>query len=203
MIKYPLKRLADVAEINPRRVQHDRKDDEPTSFVPMENVNEVWGEIIQLNTVPYSKAKRGYTYFQDGDVIFAKITPCMQNGKHAIVQGLIGGFGFGSTEFHVIRASKEIIPEWIHFFLRRKETLDAAIRTFTGAVGQQRVPANFIANLEIPVPPVDAQRRIAAQVKAQLAEVQKARQAAETQLAELNLLPQKILAAAFEGAAWS
>jgi type I restriction enzyme, S subunit len=197
-MSWPVMKLSDVAEINPRRAAIERDDDVPTSFIPMEAVDDVRGEVVQQITQSYLKVKKGYTYFENGDVIFAKITPCMQNGKHAVLSNLADDFGFGSTEFHVIRAGNELAPEWVHYYLRRKETLDAAVKTFTGAVGQQRVPRKFLENLEIPFPPIEKQRQIAARIKAQLAEVDKARQAAEVQLNEINLLPQKILGQAFE-----
>lgn len=196
-MSWPMQKLSEVALVNPRRPAIVRNNEVLTSFVPMENVDEVLGAVSRLNSKPYSTVKKGYTYFEDSDVIFAKITPCMQNGKHAVLSGLIDGFGFGSTEFHVIRATEYVIPEWIHFYLRRKETLNAAIKTFTGTVGQQRVPISFLENLEIPVPPVEKQHQITARLKAQLAEVEKARLAAETQLREINALPAKILAQAF------
>lgn len=195
------KKLSDVALINPRRPSIERCEDKLTSFVPMENIDEVLGEVTGLNSENFSKVKKGYTYFENGDVIFAKITPCMQNGKHAVLSGLIDGFGFGSTEFHVIRATDEIIPEWIHYFLRRKETLNAAMKTFTGAVGQQRVPASFLENLEIPIPHIDKQRQIATRLKAQLAEVGKARQAAEVQLRETTKLADAIIFESIKGVA--
>ena len=190
------KKFIEVAEINPRRKIIERADDKPTSFVPMEAVDDILGEVKQTISQPFSKIKKGYTYFENGDVIFAKITPCMQNGKHAIVSNLIDGFGFGSTEFHVVRASQEVLPEWIHYFLRRKETLDAAVKTFTGAVGQQRVPTSFLENLEIPVPSINKQRQIAARLKAQLAEVETARQAAQVQ--DATRLSQRLLRQAFD-----
>lgn len=193
-----LRKLAEVAEINPRRKAIERADDALTSFVPMEAVDDVLGEVTQVISQPFSKVRKGYTYFENGDVIFAKITPCMQNGKHAVVGNLIDGFGFGSTEFHVVRASSEILPEWIHYFLRRKETLDAATRTFTGAVGQQRVPSSFLENLELPVPPVEEQRQIATRLKAQLAEVETARQAAQAQVKETELLRARLLRQTFD-----
>ena len=188
-----LKKLSDVASINPRRPQIERGDGEMTSFVPMENVGEVLGEVLHLNSVPFSKVKKGYTYFTNNDVIFAKITPCMQNGKHAVLAGLIGGIGFGSTEFHVLRAGDDVIPEWIHYYLRRQETLDAAMKTLTGAVGQQRVPADFLENLKLPIPSKDTQRQIAARLKAQLAEVETARQAVQAQLRDSRLLRSRML----------
>jgi type I restriction enzyme, S subunit len=197
-MKVQMKKLSDVAIINPRRPHIERSDDELTSFVPMENVNNVLGTIPFLNSDPYLKLKKGYTYFENGDVIFAKITPCMQNGKHAILSNMIDGFGFGSTEFHVIRATEKIIPDWIHFYLRRKETLDSAVKTFTGTVGQQRVPTSFLENLEIPVPPIEKQRQITTRLKAQLAEVENARQAAEMQLRDAKALNAAILKEVFE-----
>ncbi|MEE4239305.1 MAG: restriction endonuclease subunit S [Anderseniella sp.] len=198
-MSWPQKKLSDVALINPRRPSLERTDAELTSFVPMEAVDELLGEVIQTITQPFSKVKKGYTYFENGDVIFAKITPCMQNGKHAVVDNLIEGFGFGSTEFHVVRASEGVVPEWIHYFLRRKQTLDAALKTFTGAVGQQRVPASFLEDLDIPVPPPEEQRQIAARLKAQLAEVETARQAARVQSRDLASLKSKALETLFSG----
>jgi type I restriction enzyme S subunit len=192
-MKVLAKKLADIAFVNPRRNLIERGDDEITSFVPMENVDEVMGKVSKLNKEPFSKLKKGYTYFENGDVIFAKITPCMQNGKHAVVSGLIDGFGFGSTEFHVIRAKNEVTPEWLHFFLRRDETLSAAMRAFTGAVGQQRVPPAFLENLEIPVPHIDTQRKIIAGLEVQLAEVDKARVAAQAQLRDSRVLRNRML----------
>lgn len=192
-MSWPLKKLSEVALINPRRALIERADDVSTSFVPMEAVDEILGEVTQTVTQLFSKVKKGYTYFENQDVIFAKITPCMQNGKHAVVSDLIGEFGFGSTEFHVIRASAAVAPEWIHYFLRRNETLSAAMKTFTGAVGQQRVPAAFLEELDIPLPHIDAQRQIAARLKAQLAEVEKARQAAQAQLRDIRLLRSRML----------
>jgi len=186
-------RLADVADINPRRPSIERADDFFTSFVPMDAVDEICGEITRLEPQPYRKVKKGYTHFQEGDVIFAKITPCMQNGKHAVVHGSIDGFGFGSTEFHVVRPSKRILPEWIHFYLRRKATLDEAVKTFTGTVGQQRVPASFLENLLLPLPTLEEQRDIASRVKAQLAEVEVARRAAKAQSREILLLRSRLL----------
>ncbi len=79
--------LGEVCEVNPKRPRLDRHDDEPTSFLPMAAVDEVDGVIVDLQVRPYDAVKRGYTYFQEGDVLFAKITPSMQNGKAAIARG--------------------------------------------------------------------------------------------------------------------
>jgi type I restriction enzyme, S subunit len=93
-------------------------------------------------------------------VLFAKITPCMENGKAALASCLAGGRGFGSTEFHVLRAREAVLPEWLYYFVRRESFRRDAKRSFTGTAGQQRVPTSFIQDALIPVPPVDEQRRI-------------------------------------------
>jgi type I restriction enzyme S subunit len=146
-------KLHEVSEINPRRPNgFARKYDVVTSFVPMTAVDAIRGVIAAPQVRPYGEVAKGYTYFADSDVLFAKITPCMQNGKHAVATGLIDGIGFASTEFHVIRHGPELDPGWIHAFLRQPSVLDEATSFFTGAVGQQRVPDDFLANLIIPLP---------------------------------------------------
>lgn len=190
-------KLSEVAEINPRRSTLEFADDELVTFVPMEAVDDVTGSVLRPVERKFVEVKRGYTVFLEDDVIFAKITPCMQNGKHAIARGLANGVGFGSTEFHVIRAGAAVTPEWIHYFLRREQTLDAAVKTFTGTVGQQRVPGSFLEALEIPLPHIDEQRCIAARLKTQLAAVEEARKAAQAQLRDFKRLTPSILEAAF------
>jgi len=182
--------LGEVCEINPRRPRLSRDDDTLTSFVPMAAVDEVQGVIADLQTRPYHRVKRGYTYFEEGDVLFAKITPSMQNGKSVITRGLIDGFGFGSTEFHVLRPSSRVIPEWVHLFVRQKSFRDEAMQHFRGAVGQQRVPAEFLESYSLPLPPLDEQRRIVARVEELFARIEEARRlrAAADQDAE-RLMP--------------
>ena len=166
----------------------------------MEAVDAISGMVSDLRVRPYGEVKKGYTYFAEGDVLFAKITtPCMQNGKHVIAKGLIGGIGFGTTEFHVLRPSDSIISELIWFFVRQPSILIEATEHFTGAVGQQRLPENHLANLEIPLPPLPEQRRIAGVLKEQMAAVEKARSAAEEELNTINALPAAILRRVFEG----
>ena len=189
--------LGEVATINPSRQKVNLADSDDVTFVPMEAVDELTGTIATARTSSYGDRKKGYTTFANDDVIFAKITPCMQNGKHAVAKNMLNGVGFGSTEFHVIRAHPAILPDWIHFFLRKKETIDAAVKTFTGTVGQQRVPADFLQELEVPLPCVAEQRRIADRLKTQLATVEIARNAAKAQLAEVGLLNTRALDCVF------
>ena len=198
-MNWPRVKLSDVAVINPRRPLIEHNDGFLTSFVPMDAVDAILGEVVRQDVQPYSKVKKGYTHFQNRDVIFAKISPCMQNGKHAVVDALNSGFGFGSTEFHVIRASEHVLPEWIHFFLRRQETLEAATRTFTGTVGQQRVPASFLEALMLPLPPLDVQHQITCRLKAQQAEVETVRKAVQAQWEEVQQLKSKALESVLAG----
>jgi type I restriction enzyme S subunit len=192
-------RLGEVCEINPRRPELARKDDSLTTFVPMSAVDERLGTIVRAETKPFGQVRKGYTYFEDCDVLFAKITPCMQNGKHAIARNLVGGFGFGTTEFHVLRRGPAVIPDWIHFFIRQPEVLENAKAHFTGAVGQQRVPETYLAELEISLPPVDEQKRIAAMLNEQMASAERARKAIEEELDGINKLPAALLRRAFNG----
>lgn len=192
-------RLGEVCEFNaPRPKDFIRPPDAPTTFVPMAAVDEKAGVISNPEFRPYSEISKGYTYFEEGDVLFAKITPCMQNGKHAIARTLIDGIGFGTTEFHVLRPNSEVMPEWIHFFIRQPWFLQEATAYFTGSVGQQRVPENFLANYPVPLPPLPQQKRIVVKVQELMAEVERARTACEKQLEAAKALPSAYLRQVFE-----
>ncbi len=175
-----------------------RPADAPTTFVPMSAVDERLGLVTRPEIKPYAEIRRGYTFFTEGDVLFAKITPCMQNGKHAVVHGLTDGIGFGSTEFHIVRPGPNVTSEWIHLYLRQPHVLSAATAHFYGAVGQQRVPKDFLVSLQIPVPPIAEQHRIVGAVTTQLSAVERARAAAEARLEAAAALPAAYLRIVFE-----
>jgi type I restriction enzyme S subunit len=164
----------------------------------MAAVDEGRGVIADLQTRPHRKVKRGYTYFEEGDVLFAKITPSMQNGKSAIAKGLIDGFGFGSTEFHVLRPSSRVIPKWVHLFVRQRSFRDEAMLHFRGAVGQQRVPTEFLESYSFPLPPLDEQRRIVARIEELFARIEEARRLRVAADQDAEELAQAALAVAFE-----
>ncbi|MGD0389291.1 MAG: restriction endonuclease subunit S [Tepidisphaeraceae bacterium] len=196
---WPRNRLGQVCEINPRRPAINRADEAPTTFVPMPALDAESGTITDAEVQPYSKVRKGYTYFGEGDVLFAKITPCMQNGKHAIARGLIGGIGFGTTEFHVLRPRSEIIAEWVHYFVRQPAVLELAKAHFSGAVGQQRVPEEYLAGLVIPLPPLTEQKQIAALLSEKMQQIARARHALEEGLRITDVLPGVFLRRAFNG----
>jgi len=158
--------IKDVCILNPSKSELiDIPDDFEVSFVPMRSVDDIEG-IIKTPEIRFLKdVKKGYTYFKENDVIFAKITPCMENGKAAIGQNLKNNLGFGSTEFHVLRTKGKILPEWIYFFVRQNKFRKDAKKVMKGSAGQQRVPLSFIQNYKIPVPELKIQKQIIAQIK--------------------------------------
>lgn len=146
------KKLSDIAEVNPRKDFETLKASDEVSFVPMDSVDDVTGTITKKLTRKLDAVSKGYTFFRNGDVIFAKITPCMENGKCAVANDLMNDVGFGSTEFYVVRANENVLPEYLWIFLRQESVRNEASTHFTGAAGHKRVPKNFMDNLEIPVP---------------------------------------------------
>ena len=158
--RYASVKLTDLVFINPlTRFKHVKNDD-LISFVPMDSISEIYGEIDVLHTRPVRESG-AYTTFQEGDIIWAKITPCMENGKSAIAENLIDGYGFGSTEFHVFRPrNSEIRVQYLHALLRLAVVRDHARLFFGGTAGHQRVDDGFFRRLEIPLPPPIIQDKI-------------------------------------------
>lgn len=191
--------LAEVCNFNPRSTDRVPADEELVTFVPMAAVDAELGQITQAEIRAARGLKRGYTRFQNGDVLFAKITPCMENGKAAVASDLAGGIGFGSTEFHVFRPGPEIMPEWIYYFVRQQWFRDMARDNFSGTAGQRRVPTSFLEHTEIPLPPLEEQRRIVGVLKGVLGEIREAREALARVPGNVKRFRRAVLAAAFRG----
>jgi type I restriction enzyme S subunit len=157
--RYPLKNLGDCCELNPRRPSLDLEDTDNVSFVPMPSVSEN-GYLQDVTDEEYGKVKKGFTYFENGDVLFAKITPCMENGKGAIAEGLTNNIGMGSTEFHVLRPIEGVSsPYWLLALTRLSIFRERASKNMTGTGGQKRVPANYLENFMVGLPPIEEQNR--------------------------------------------
>ena len=160
-----LQRIGDICEVNPKKAKDVRlQDGLPVSFVPMPAVSEN-GEIDATEIKPYDEVKKGFTYFAENDVLFAKITPCMENGKGCVAKGLCNKIGFGSTEFHVLRPTLKTNPYWIYTVTAFKQFRKDAAANMTGSAGQRRVPAKFLENFKVALPPLDLQTQFADFVK--------------------------------------
>ncbi|WP_293830435.1 restriction endonuclease subunit S [uncultured Phascolarctobacterium sp.] len=159
---FPKKKLGECTVINPKKSMDTRlKEDLIVSFVPMASVGED-GSIDTSEKKLYREVKSGFTYFIEGDVLFAKITPCMENGKGAVAINLYNGIGFGSTEFHVIRPLEGFTnPVWLYNLSVSKKFRLEAEANMTGSAGQKRTPASFLQNYEIKLPPIELQNQFA------------------------------------------
>ena len=148
--------LGQCSILNPKR---PRGIDDSTlvSFVPMPAVSEN-GKIDCSDVRPYSEVKKGYTYFAEKDVIFAKITPCMENGKGAVAEGLSNQIGSGSTEFHILRpVAGKTNPYWLYILTMFDSFRVGARKVMTGTGGQLRVPISYLEEFPISVPPIELQ----------------------------------------------
>ena len=155
--KYPMRKLSECCIINPRRTSVCLKDSDYVSFVPMPSVSEN-GTLQDVMDEEYGKVKKGFTYFENNDVLFAKITPCMENGKGAIAHSLTNGIGMGSTEFHILRPIKGLSnPYWLLCLTRMPIFRKLAEKNMSGTGGQKRVGAAFLENFMIGLPPIEAQ----------------------------------------------
>ena len=192
--------LMDFCKINPKKINTKEFDDDMiVSFIPMPCVSDIWGKIVKKELRKLGEVKKGYTNFCEGDVLFAKITPCMENGKSAIVDKLENDIGFGSTEFYVLRCDEnKLNNKYLHYFVRQKTFRDEAKGEMTGAVGQQRVPKTFLENYKMKVPTIEEQQEIVNILDNLLAKYNKIKNL-EQQLEKIELLKKAILAKAFRG----
>ena len=154
--------LGECCELNPKKSDDDRlKEGVEVSFVPMPAVTEK-GELDNSSIRLYEQVQKGFTYFADNDVLFAKITPCMENGKGAVARGLKNGIGFGSTEFHVLRPKAGVSnPVWLYTIMSFKQFRQDAARKMTGSAGQRRVPSSFLSGYKVSLPPIALQNQFA------------------------------------------
>lgn len=153
--------LGGIARINPSRTKPEFEESD-VSFLAMGDVSED-GRVICSQVRNYQEVAKGFTSFVDSDVLVAKITPCFENGKGALVTGLLGGIGFGSTEFHVVRAEADYaVPEFLHLHTCSDRFRLLGERNMVGSAGQKRVPAEFLRKFPIAVPPLREQKKIAA-----------------------------------------
>lgn len=192
--------LSEICDINPRMGKTTFAEDSSYAFVPMASVGAADGSIDVSTKRPYAEVKKGFTSFQSGDVLFAKITPCMENGKMAVVPDLENHYGFGSTEFHVIRPKAGIDPKYVYYFVSCSDFRREAGHNMTGAVGQKRVPTDFLKQSLIPLPPTsEDQKRIVAEIEKQFSRLDEAVASLKRIQANLKRYKAAVLKAAVEG----
>ena len=154
-------RVKEIFQINPK---NSAADDTVAAFIPMEKITATYGSAYTYDSIKWSKIKTGFTHIADGDVAFAKITPCFQNRKSAIFEGLPNGIGAATTELKVLRQYGETINRWyLLYFLESPYFIDEA--KFKGTANQQRIITGYLENKLFPLPPRDEQDRIALIVK--------------------------------------
>ncbi len=160
--------MTNYLEINPKTDCSGLTDESLVSFVPMPNVQEK-NNVVEYDLVPYSKVKKGFTVFKKGDLIWAKITPCMQNGKSCIVDKMPTEVGFGSTEFHVVRKrTDDVYMPFIWSIFSNENVLKAAQAVFSGSAGQQRVSASFLETFPAVLPKYDIQVKLVTNLEEKL-----------------------------------
>jgi type I restriction enzyme S subunit len=156
-----VKRLRYVCEVNPISGKKDfLSSNTGVSFVPMESIGEQ-GTLYLTQIKPIEQVSAGYTYFEDGDVIFAKITPCFENWKGALVSQLVNGIAFGTTELHVLRPRYMTNGKYLYYLVTSYLFRKTGESYMYGAGGQKRVPETFVKDFSSPFPPISIQKAIA------------------------------------------
>ncbi|MBU5349151.1 restriction endonuclease subunit S [Paenibacillus lautus] len=182
-MSYRVVSLNEIADINPKTDTRHLSDDSLVTVLPMSSVSEE-GIIKEHQISTLTNIKKGLTLFKENDVLLAKITPCMENGKRAIAKELQNGIGFGSTEFHVIRAKQEVLPEFVYYFISQNSFRKEAELNMTGSAGQKRVPSSFLKTVKVSLPPIEEQNKIVSA----LAEADALLQKRKTAIAKLDAL---------------
>lgn len=195
------KKLGNVCEIKPPKSEARNKlqKTDTVSFLPMHDLG-----INQKDVIPTKKRKLkdvegSYTYFAEGDVLLAKITPCFENGKLGIAKNLTNGIGFGSSEYIVFRTHKELIPSYLYYFLLRSQFRREGAKRMKGAVGHKRVSKEFVEDSGILLPSLKEQKRIVAKLDSLEKETSRLGEIYTQKLTDLEELKQSILHKAFKG----
>jgi type I restriction enzyme M protein len=189
--QYEFVKLGEVCEINPKKSELKAiSPDLEVSFVPMQDVSENSIRLTPKDSRKLSDVIIGaYTYFTEGDVLLAKVTPCFENGKAGIAKNLLNNIGFGSSELFVIRPSDLFKPEFIYYMVSSSLFKDYAIPKMTGTGGLQRVPKNSLEEFQIPLPPLSIQQEIVAEIEAYQKIIDGARQVVENYKPRITIDP--------------
>ncbi|MDA3800379.1 MAG: restriction endonuclease subunit S [Kiritimatiellae bacterium] len=197
---WKIKNLGDVCEIKPSKgqVKKKLKDNDLVSFFPMTDL-QVFNHYIKAHqTRTLSDVYKGYVYFENNDVLLAKITPCFENGKLGIAKNLKNGVGFGSSEYMVFRPTEQVMSEYIYHFLSRDYIRTDGKRKMTGAVGHKRIPVEYLATQNIIIPPLPEQKRIVSILDEAFSVIERSRNITEKNLQNAKELFQSKLQSIFD-----
>ncbi len=165
--RYEVVRIADVCDVNPPKSELDALPATTrVSFVPMKDLEEDSSDFTPQEERALDEVRQGaYTFFRDGDVLVAKVTPCFENGKAGVARKLLNGIGFGSSEYYVLRPSERLLSELLYHFITSPNFRAIATPAMTGTGGLQRVPKSVVEEFQIPLPPLEVQRQIVAEIE--------------------------------------
>jgi type I restriction enzyme S subunit len=193
-------RIGDVVDFAPKKPNHLKASKEECSFLPMAAVQELTGAIDLGQTISHEKAlAKTLTFFNEGDVLFAKVTPCMENGKIAVARGLTNQMGYGSTEFHVLSPKESLLADYLRYFLVSKDFRVNAASAMTGAVGLRRVPKSYLEEHQIPLPSIDNQQKVIRALDFQLSTVDQLKISIYGHISKIAGLRRSLLHSAFMG----
>ncbi|MBC6501583.1 restriction endonuclease subunit S [Citrobacter freundii] len=189
--------ISEICNLNPKLKLDDDLD---VGFMPMAGVPTTYLGKCNFETKKWSEVKKGFTQFQNGDVIFAKITPCFENGKAFVIKEFPNGYGAGSTEYYVLRSIHGLIdPHWLFALVKTKDFLTNGALNMSGSVGHKRVTKEFVENYGVPVPPLAEQKIIAEKLDTLLAQVDSTKARLEQIPQILKRFRQAVLAMALNG----
>lgn len=190
-----LTKIPKIADVNPKSFLDDFID---VGFVPMASVPVDFSHSVIFETYKWSEVKKGYTHFKNNDVIFAKITPCFENGKSAVICNMPNDYGAGSTEYYVLRTVASP-SKYLFYLIKTQDFLDTGASLMTGSVGQKRVPKSYIQEYVIPFPPLNEQKRIVAKLDKIMPRIDAVKERLDKIPAIIKRFRQSVLTAAVTG----
>lgn len=194
---WQVKTLGEVCEINPK---NKLDNDLEVSFIPMNLIADKYQNKFSYEIRKWSEVKKGYTHLQNHCIAIAKITPCFENGKCVILQDLKNGYGAGTTELIVVLADEnKILPKFVFYFFNTTNFTKEGVKNFKGTAGQLRISKDFIANLQIPLPPLETQKAIVEKLENAFAHIDEAVRHLKAVQTNIPRLKSSLLHSAFSG----
>ena len=142
--------------------------------------------VVNLQERKIQNVISGYTYFEENDVVIAKITPCFENGKAAVMKGLVNGFGFGTTEFIILRSGKKIMPEYLYYLIFSRHFRENGTNEMRGTAGQKRLTESYVGHYSFNLPSRENQLKIIENIKNQLSIIDNAKDKLDESVALLE-----------------